>query len=703
MTLLVMGSTALVLALVETYAYVRTRQMILGAGKETAIHQTRSMTRRIEQSFRAVEKVTSSLALYLRTHPPVQESRLRDLLFNTVKENREIFGSGIFFEPRVFVEALTSFAPYCFGKDNQIEYAQLARPGYNYSEKEFYTIPRLLEKPFWSDPYFDTGGGHIPMATYSVPLFHWGKPYGQAKFQGVVTSDISLKLLTDLTQAVHAGETGFSFMITDTGVFVAHPNESFIMNESIFSRADKLSSPRMRSIGRKMIREEQGFMDIGETLAGEDAYLAWDRIPSSGWILGTVVTHSDLFGDLTRLKMRTIGLGLAGGCLLLFASILVARSIARPLISMVGATQQISRGDLDVDLSHIHRDDEVGRLAVSIEEMAEGLRQKEFIRDTFGRYLTKEVVANLLESKDGLKLGGEAREITLMMSDLRGFTSLTSQMPPEKVISFLNRYLGRMVDILVAHNGVIDEIIGDGILAFFGAPEPMEDHAKKAVACALDMQAAMAQINAMNEKDGLARLEMGIAVHTGTVVVGNIGSETRSKYGAVGSDVNFTGRMESYSVGGQVLVSEAVVRSLGDLLNIKQTLEVRMKGIPERVSLYDVIGMTGSLTLPSRDETPIPLGKSMIVSVRRLNHKTLDKKGIPARLTHTSHTSAVILFTEKISLWEDIRVELPREVNRPDGGEFYGKVVAVEQQQVGWETLVRTTSISSQAYGLFGK
>jgi class 3 adenylate cyclase len=373
---------------------------------------------------------------------------------------------------------------------------------------------------------------------------------------------------------------------------------------------------------------------------------------------------------------------------------------------MVDSTQEISRGNLDIDLSHIHRVDEVGRLAVSIEEMAEGLRQKEFIRDTFGRYLTKEVVANLLESKDGLKLGGEAREITLMMSDLRGFTALTAHMPPEKVISFLNRYLGQMVDILVAHRGVIDEIIGDGILAFFGAPEPMEDHAKKAVACALDMQAAMTRINAMNEKDGLARLEMGIAVHTGTVVVGNIGSETRSKYGAVGSDVNFTGRMESYTVGGQVLVSEAVAQSLGDLLKIKETLEVRMKGIPVPVSLYDVIGMSGHLTLPSRDEIPMPLAKSMRVSVRRLNHKTLDKKGSPATLTHTSQTSAIILFTEKVSQWEDIRVGLPREGNRADGamgGEFYGKVVTVAQKEDLWETLVRTTSISPQAYGLFGK
>ena len=194
--------------------------------------------------------------------------------------------------------------------------------------------------------------------------------------------------------------------------------------------------------------------------------------------------------------------------------------------------------------------------------MAEGLKESDFIRDAFGRYVTQEVVNRLLKSHDGLKLGGEIREISMMMSDIRGFTALTANMKPEDIITLLNRYLGKMVDILLDFRGIMDEIIGDGILSFFGAPEPLEDHPQRAVACALTMQQVMAEINTRNLADGLPTLEMGIAVNTGNVVVGNIGSDKRIKYGAVGPDVNFTGRMESFSVGGQVLISQSTFERL---------------------------------------------------------------------------------------------------------------------------------------------
>src|SRR5208283_4872450 len=180
-----------------------------------------------------------------------------------------------------------------------------------------------------------------------------------------------------------------------------------------------------------------------------------------------------------------------------------------------------------------------------------------------------------------------------MMSDLRGFTALTSTMSPEQVIKFLNRYLGKMVDIILDHRGIIDEIIGDGVLAFFGAPEALENHPELAVACALKMQLAMEEINAQNESDGLPHLEMGVAVNTGEVIVGNIGSEKRTKYGAVGSQVNFTGRVESFTVGGQVLISQATYESLSQKLDIRDAVAVEMKGVPGTVKLFDVRGISG--------------------------------------------------------------------------------------------------------------
>jgi class 3 adenylate cyclase/HAMP domain-containing protein len=717
MTLLVLGSTAIIMGLAQVFNYTYSRKMILAAAEKNARNLSLSIARRIEQEFRAVKKVPESLADYLYTIPAIDETSLLSLIRSSVTENSEVFASGIFFEPDGFLQGQDAWAPYYFRQeDNEIKYLQLASPDYDYFQKEFYYITRGINQPYWSDPYFDTGGGEILMATYAVPLFKPGARDRKEGFRGVVTADISLKWLNELVGSVHLGENGFGFIISDTGIFVSHPDEEIIMQESIFSIADKLNHNGLRKIGRTMIRTKEGFMPIGLELAGEEAFLAYAKIPSTGWSLGVVMVKSELFAELDSLHQKTIVLAVIGGFVLFILSIFLARSMARPLITMAGVTRQIAKGNLSVDLSHINRSDEVGRLAISLGEMVEGLKQKDFIRDTFGRYLTKEVVTNLLESKDGLKLGGEAREITLMMSDLRGFTALTANMPPEEVISFLNRYLGRMVEILMAHRGVIDEIIGDGILAFFGAPEPMEDHTIRAVACALEMQAAMVEINALNEKEGLACLEMGVAVHRGTVVVGNIGSEQRSKYGAVGSDVNFTGRMESYTVGGQVLISQAVYEELIPHLMVKETLNVQMKGIPGSINLYDIHGMKGpyNIILPERDELPVLLGKSIGVGVSFLNRKIVDTERVEAKITHTSHTSAVLQFSQAVRKWENLCVRLSGLDQSgldqsgseqtcafdEQGAEFYGKIVQVTEMDSAWKALVRITSFSPGALGI---
>ena len=221
------------------------------------------------------------------------------------------------------------------------------------------------------------------------------------------------------------GRTGYCFIISDTGHFVTHPNSELIMSESMFSLAEERHDPALRTIGLAMGREESGFVEIGPALSGEDAFLAYARIPSPGWSLGAVFPKKELLAEMNSLHQTTVLLAAGGLILLLVVSGLVARSIARPLRRMAAATEKVAHGDLDIDLSGIRTTDEVGRLAQSFMRMTEGLRERDRIRDTFGRYLTREVVNRLLESKDGLRLGGENREITMIMSDLRGFTALT--------------------------------------------------------------------------------------------------------------------------------------------------------------------------------------------------------------------------------------------------------------------------------------
>lgn len=700
MTLLVMGGASIVFTLIVTYNYVSTRQMILDEAEKSARNLTLSVARRIEQEFRAVAKAPAGLAQFLEIRGCDNTETLKQLIREVVAQNPEVFGSGIPFEPGAWDPDLRAFCPYYYRKGNHIEYLQLASPTYDYFQQDYYHITKILKAPIWTEPYFDEGGGNILMVTYAVPLFNQEQGDTRRRFRGIVTADVCLEWLSGLLNSIQVMQTGHCFIVSDTGVFVACPMTKLIMRESLFSLAEEYQKPRLREIGRAMIRSETGFEDIGSALTEKEAFLAFARIPSTGWSLGALFPKEELFAEVYRLHQRTVLLAVVGVTLLLIVSVLVARSLARPLLRMADATGKVARGDLDIDLSDIRRTDEVGQLATGFTRMVEGLKQRDFIRDTFGRYLTKEVVKSILESKDGLKLGGEAREITLMMSDLRGFTALTSNMSPEQVIAFLNRYLAKMVEILLDHTGVIDEIIGDGILAFFGAPEPLEDHPARAVACAVKMQAAMEEINKLNEADGLAHLEMGVAVHTGTVVVGNIGSEKRSKYGAVGSDVNFTGRMESFTVGGQVLISEATYKKVSHIVRVKNVLEVEMKGVPGTVTLYDVngVGDPYNVSLPQKEEIPKELKVSLDLEIDRLEQKVVSDVQLQATLTHASLTSAILLVKGEVLQWEDLRLRVVRVDDEATEGEIYAKAVAVQHLGDRCEAVVRFTSMSPDVY-----
>jgi class 3 adenylate cyclase len=227
-------------------------------------------------------------------------------------------------------------------------------------------------------------------------------------------------------------------------------------------------------------------------------------------------------------------------------------------------TQQIAAGDLGQKV------DFMGDFSIAFNTMTQQLkdsraqlvnlnqqleRRNQFIRETFGRYTSDDIVEVLLDMPEGLKLGGEKRQLTLLMSDLRGFTALAERLEATQVVALLNYYLSSMIEIIQRNGGTIDDIIGDAILVLFGAPVAMPDAAQRAVCCGLEMQKAMQEVNEYNFQKGWPEIEMGIALHTGEAVAGNIGSTKRSKYGVIGQPVNLTARIESFTVGGQVLVS----------------------------------------------------------------------------------------------------------------------------------------------------
>jgi adenylate cyclase len=258
-------------------------------------------------------------------------------------------------------------------------------------------------------------------------------------------------------------------------------------------------------------------------------------------------------------------------------------------------------------------------------QAAELERRNRFIQKTFGRYLSDDVVARLLDAPDGLKLGGELRVVTILMADLRGFTSTANGLAPPVLMGMLNAFLGAMTEVIQLHRGMVDEFIGDAILAVFGAPHHHVDDADRAIRCALQMQQALVTVNDRHLAAGLPRLEMGIALHTGEVIVGNIGSDVRAKYGVVGSHVNLTARIEAATVGGQVLVSEATRCAARQAPSLGDRVAFKAKGFHQPIVAWVLLGMgeITALALPVGADESLPCAPPVRVLVWLVENKRI--------------------------------------------------------------------------------
>lgn len=372
--LLVLCGTSVVFALALGYSYRYSQAIILEDAEANARNLTLSVARRIEQEFRAAQKVPKHLCAVLESGH-VDKETLLSLQRRMVQDSREIFGSAVAFEPYAFLPNERWYAPYYFKTRSGIAFEMLGSDSYDYFSKDWYHVPELLKSPVWMDPYFDEGGGGIIMTTYSRPFFELGPDGEQGKFRGVVTADVSLQWLADLVRSVQIAKTGYCFIISDSGTFVTHPNPELIMVESIFSIAQQGGNSGLRNVGQAMIREDSGFTDVGTSLFTGDAFLAYARIVSPGWSLGAVFPKKELLSEINSLHRTIIMLTGGGLVLLLGISLLVARSIAQPLGRMVAATGKVAHGDLDIHLDDIHRQDEVGQLARSFIDMTRDLKK----------------------------------------------------------------------------------------------------------------------------------------------------------------------------------------------------------------------------------------------------------------------------------------------------------------------------------------
>jgi sigma-B regulation protein RsbU (phosphoserine phosphatase) len=400
LTFLILSCAFVIVAAIVAYNYVSSRDIILRQAEDNSRLLVDGTAGRIDSVLSGVQKVAENVAFSLED-ATLTKREILDMNRRVLANNPEIYGMAIAFEPYFLQRDKLFFAPYYFRSGGRIGFTMLGDAKYRYFYMDWYQIPKELGRSTWTEPYFDEGGGGVPMATYSVPFYRTVD--GKSVFAGVVTADISLSWLQDLVDSVRLYDSGFAFLLSRHGTFITHPDKNLVMNQTIFSLAEERGSKELRELGRRMLSGEAAFTPVGTLLSPKDSYMFCDGLRYGGWTLGVVFPRDEMLADVMRLSKSMIAIGAVGFVLLVLITVGIARRITRPLCKLSASAREIASGNLDLTLPDIPANDEVGDLAESFRFMKSSL--KEFIRDLTSTTAAKERIESELRIAREIQMG----------------------------------------------------------------------------------------------------------------------------------------------------------------------------------------------------------------------------------------------------------------------------------------------------------
>jgi class 3 adenylate cyclase len=270
--------------------------------------------------------------------------------------------------------------------------------------------------------------------------------------------------------------------------------------------------------------------------------------------------------------------------------VLLIRSISRPIQEMQMVAEEVGQGNLEVSVQPLTTD-ELAELALRFNEMVEQLKQQEPLKAAFGRYVSEAVRDGILSGT--IALGGERREVSILFTDIRGFTMWCEQTPPESVIQTINSYFENLIQAMTKHGGTVTRYTGDGVLALFGAPLDDPNHALNAVQAAWEAHNLLDKFNSIRRSVEAFELSTGFGIHSGSAVVGSIGCEARAEYTPIGDAANVASRIEGLNkeLNTAILISEATYQRVADHVVVGKRAETSVKGREKPIEVIEVIGM----------------------------------------------------------------------------------------------------------------
>jgi class 3 adenylate cyclase len=426
-------------------------------------------------------------------------------------------------------------------------------------------------------PHFDTLSGQETVSLVSLFLDKDGAETGRLQVE------MSFTHLISEVQKFGWWQSDRAFIVDQSGRFLTHGRESSTGRLRLGETKDPLENEILKGLQGKKSGMVSGPGHPPDQIGG------FYRMVRAPWTLVIIAPGEKILAPIVTFRNTFFLAGAVGVVVILLLIRVVVGRMTRAIREVSGAADDLAEGRYGEPLPVKSRD-EIGRLMESFNTMVHELKEKEYIRNTFGRYVDDEVAHALLSRPEATELGGVSRQVAILMADIRGFTPLAEALSPEKTVSLLNHYFTHMVHIIKTYRGIVVDYFGDGALVFFDPlDETLQTAVRRAVNCALDMQKEMPAFNHEIQREALPELEIGIGVHAGEVVVGNMGSETRKKYGIIGSEVNLTQRIQSLSEPGTIVVSDSVLPHVPEGIQTSESFETRLKVISTKIRLHRIV------------------------------------------------------------------------------------------------------------------
>ncbi|RDI43817.1 cache domain-containing protein [Aquicella lusitana] len=449
--------------------------------------------------------------------------------------------------------------------------------------RPWYVKAKKAKRPIWTDVYlFEVL--NQPGITSAAPVFN-----KQGQFIGAFGIDISLDYLSQFITHQKISPHGFSFIISGNENLIAYPKIKPFINTPL-SPAHPVSIHRVPipvikksfALYEKTSREE---LTIKQD--GEDYLVAYEPVPDLaeyGWHIGVVIPKKDFTEALQKVNLITIiiSVSVLTLCIILVSGLITR--IVKPIKLLVQETDQIKHFDLDHDIPIQSRIKEVIVLRNAIQSMKKGLK-------SFQKYVPKILVRQLIESGEDIRAGGVRRELVVLFSDIENFTTIAEIMDPNELMTQLCDYLEDLSQIIIIEKGTIDKYIGDSIMAFWGAPLPVDMPCHQAAHAALRCQKKLDELNAQWAQQGKPALRTRIGIHKGEAVVGNLGSSERLNYTALGDTINMASRLENINklYKTRIMVSETVYEEIKDAFVLRLVDCLAVKGKMRSSCVYELL------------------------------------------------------------------------------------------------------------------